>query len=223
MDWSQATIPIGKRQVILQPEPKSKFTIFPTDDPKAQILYQECDFGSYMILSDNGVIASAHQSQRANEIWGMEFDGSCLASGSGVGVVLIPPSGKPIPFSFKLQFMNTNNIAKYEALLLGLSQAKKLGIRLLRVKGDVELIVKQVKGLFSVKNERLRHYRNRVWDEIEGFDVFFIEAIHRERNSKVDSLVVSASLLVPHPEFTNDTYQVELIYRPSVPDNSTFW
>ncbi|XP_059074917.1 uncharacterized protein LOC131874961 [Cryptomeria japonica] len=198
MDWSQATIPIGKRQVLLQLEPKSKFTVFPTDDPKAKILYQECNFGNYMILSDNGVIAAAHQSQRANELWGMEFDGSCSTSGSGAGVVLIPPSGKPIPFSFKLQFMNTNNTAEYEALLLGLSKAKKLGIRLLQIKGDAELIVKQVKGLFSVKNERFWHYRNRVWDEIEGFDAFFIEAIPREQNSKADSLAVSASLLVPH-------------------------
>lgn len=95
--------------------------------------------------------------------------------------------------------MNTNNTADYEALLLGLSEAKKLGIRLLRIKRDAELIVKQIKGLFSVKNERLRHYRNRVWDEIEGFDAFFIEAIPREQNSKANSLAVSTSLLVPHP------------------------
>lgn len=35
MDWSQATIPIGKERVILQPKPKSKFTVFPSDDPRA--------------------------------------------------------------------------------------------------------------------------------------------------------------------------------------------
>lgn len=36
-------------------------------------------------------------------------------------------------------------------------------------------------------------------------------------------MAVSASLLIHHPEFTNDTYQVELIYRPSVLDNLEFW
>lgn len=85
------------------------------------------------------------------------------------------------------------------------------------------MIVKQVRGLFNVKNKKLKHYQNRVWDEIEDFDAFSIEAIPREQNSKADSLVVSASLLIPHPEFVDDTYRVELIYQPSVPDNSEFW
>ncbi|GLJ06993.1 hypothetical protein SUGI_0054950 [Cryptomeria japonica] len=153
----------------------------------------------------------------------MEFDGSCATSSSGAGVVLILPSGTHIPFSFKLEFKNTNNMAEYEALLLGLAEAKKLRVKLLRVKGDAELIVKQVRGLFNVKNKRLKHYRNRVWDEIKDFDAFSIEAIPREQNSKAYSLAISSSLLIPHLEFGDDTYRVELIYWPSVPDNSEFW
>lgn len=51
-----------------------------------------------------------------------------------------------------------------------------------------------------------------MWDEIEDFDAFSIEAIPKELNSKEDSLVVPASLLVPHPEFVEDIYRVELIY-----------
>lgn len=74
-----------------------------------------------------------------------------------------------------------------------------------------------------VKNERLRYYRNHVWDEIESFDAFSIEVVPREFNSKADSLAVSAALLVPHLDFTINTYRVELVYRPSVPDNSESW
>ncbi|XP_057853362.1 uncharacterized protein LOC131063527 [Cryptomeria japonica] len=179
MDWSRATIPIGKRQVTLQPQASSKFIVFPSDDPKAQILYHECEFGNYMILSDNEVAEKSSQLRAPNELWVMGFDGSCSMSGLGEGVVLIPPSGKHIPFSFKLEFKNTNNTSKYEALLLGLAEVKKLGVKLLQVKGDAELTVKQVRGLFNVKNERLSHYRNRVWDEIEGFDALSIEVIPR--------------------------------------------
>ncbi|XP_059076932.1 uncharacterized protein LOC131876149 [Cryptomeria japonica] len=142
MDCSQATIPIGKQQVILQPEPKSKFIIFPSDDPRAQILYHDCQFGSYMILSNSEVEEDSSQIEGKESLWLMEFDGSCVVSGSGVGVVLIPPSGNPIPFSFKLEFKNTNNVAEYEALLLGLNEAKRLGVKLLRAKGDAELIIK---------------------------------------------------------------------------------
>lgn len=60
----------------------------------------------------------------------------------GVGVVLIPPSSNPIPFSFKLEFKNTNNTAEHEALLLGLTEATRLGVKLLWAKGDAEPIVK---------------------------------------------------------------------------------
>ena len=66
----------------------------------------------------------------------------------------------------------------------------------------------------------MKHYKNRVWDEIEGFDVFAIETIPRELNDKADSLEVSASLLIPHLDFINKKYSVEIIHRPSVPDNN---
>jgi ribonuclease HI len=45
-----------------------------------------------------------------------------------------------------LDFKTTNNMAGYEALLFGLSTTLSLGIRQLLVKGDSQLIVKQVKG-----------------------------------------------------------------------------
>lgn len=108
----------------------------------------------------------------------MEFDGICAVSGFVARVVLIPSSSKHIPF--KLEFKNTNNTAEYETMLLGLAKLKNSRVKLLQVKGDVELIVRQVRGLFNVNNERSRHYRSRVWDEIEGFDAFSIKAILRE-------------------------------------------
>ena len=48
---------------------------------------------------------------------------------------------------------------------------------MLKTKGDVELVVKKVQNIFSMKNPRLRHYRNKVWDELEGFKDFSIEAM----------------------------------------------
>ena len=77
--------------------------------------------------------------------------------------------------------------------------------------------------MFSVKNQRLKHYRNRVWDEIEDFEAFSIEAIPKELNDKADSLAVSASLLIPHPNFINNKYSVKIIHRPSIPDNNNSW
>ncbi|KAH9328747.1 hypothetical protein KI387_000855, partial [Taxus chinensis] len=85
----------------------------------------------------------------------------CSSAGSGAGVLLISPEGCLYPFSFKLQFENTNNTAEYEALILGLQVAKERGVKNLLARGDAELIVKQVRSLFQVKNGRLKHYRNQ--------------------------------------------------------------
>lgn len=116
-------------------------------------MYHDCQFGNYTIFSDSEVEEDSSQIEGKESLWLMEFDGSCVASSFGVGVVLIPPSSNPILFSFKLEFKNTKNTAEYEALLLGLAEAKKLGVKLLWAKGDAELIVKQVRGLFSVKKK----------------------------------------------------------------------
>jgi ribonuclease HI len=151
------------------------------------------------------------------------INGSCASAGSGVGVVLISLGGEVEPMAFKLEFGNTKNTAEYEALLLGITSAKERGVKILKAWGDAELIVKQVKGQYSVKNHKLKNYRNRVLDEIESFEAFSIEEVPREMNSKADSLAVSASLLLPHPDFKDKKYQIEIVYRPVVPDNTESW
>jgi ribonuclease HI len=57
-----------------------------------------------------------------------------------------------------LDFKATNIMAEYEALLFGLSTALSLGVRQLLVKGDSQLIIKQVKGDFSCKDPQLAAY-----------------------------------------------------------------
>lgn len=78
----------------MHPETKAKYTVFPSDDPKAHILYQDCGFGNYMISTDPQGVDKAIDSGMSNELWSMEFYESCSSSGSRVGVVLIPPKVK---------------------------------------------------------------------------------------------------------------------------------
>lgn len=128
------------------------------------------------------------------KLWTMQFDGSCSTAGSGAGVVTSPPGGWLYPFAYRLHFECTNNMAEYEVLLLGLRNAKDMGIKHLRVEGDAELVVKQVKDQFKVKVDRLRNYGNRVWNAIDWFEAFDIKYIPCLENSRVDALAVSASL-----------------------------
>jgi ribonuclease HI len=65
-----------------------------------------------------------------------------------------------------LEFDCTNNIAKYEALMIGLDLCLDMKIKFLRVTWDFDLIVSQIKRKFVANNEKLRRYRNSVWDTI---------------------------------------------------------
>jgi ribonuclease HI len=60
-------------------------------------------------------------------------------------------------------------------------------IKCLKVIGDSDLVVSQVKQKFVAKNERLRKYRDSVWDTIELFDDFSINVVPREKNYVVDA------------------------------------
>jgi hypothetical protein len=74
-----------------------------------------------------------------------------------------------------------------------------------------------------VKHPRLRTYRNEVWDLIDNlFSAFNISYIPREENTMDASLAVSTShFRIPLPPKLR--YDVEVRYRPSVPDNIKHW
>jgi ribonuclease HI len=164
-------------------------------------------------------------------IWKMFFDGASSKEGVGVGVVFVSPAQETIYFPYKLEFETTNNVAEYEALVLGLRAAKDMGIEELSVFGDrrairfgdVELIFHQIKNLYQTKNPRLRSYRNEVWDLVDSFfSAFNISFIPREENTMVDYLVVSArNFIIPIPPKIK--YDVEVKYRLSIPDNVKYW
>ena len=88
-------------------------------------------------------------------------------------MLLISPTGKWVPLSFKVEYEATNNVAKYEALLLGLQTARNMGIQSLKVMGDSKLVVRQIRNQCQTKHPRVRPYRNEVWDMVENFLLAF--------------------------------------------------
>jgi ribonuclease HI len=142
---------------------------------------------------------------------------------AGAGVVFVSPSQETVSLSYKLEFETTNNVAEYEALVLGMKAAKKMGIKEIAIFGDAELIIQQVRNIYRAKHLWLKSYRNEVWDLIDNFfSAFNISFIPREDNVVADSLAVSASQFkVPQPSMAK--YDVEIKYRPSVLDNVKHW
>ena len=78
--------------------------------------------------------------------WTIVFDGASNARGNKIGVVIISPEGFQTPFTARLCFDCTNNMAEYEACILGLKAAIDLRIKFLSVYGDSALVISQVKG-----------------------------------------------------------------------------
>jgi ribonuclease HI len=115
--------------------------------------------------------------------WGMDFDGAHSNTGSGARMVLRSPDDVTTLFSYRLEFNCTNNVAEYKALILGINLAIDMNIKNLHVKGDFDQAVSQVNRKFTVKNPRLKQYRDVVWEAIKKFDNFSIEAIPREENT----------------------------------------
>ena len=91
----------------------------------------------------------------------MSFDGSLGKSGSGVGIwAYNAKHNRAQGHSYKINFHWTNNIAEYEALLLGLQLLKILWAKRIYVYVDSELVIKKIKGKYAAKHPRLRAYIN---------------------------------------------------------------
>ena len=86
----------------------------------------------------------------------------------------------------------TNNVAEYRALIAGLEKAVELGIDELEVVSDSELLVKQMRGEYKVKNEALRALHGEASELAEGLEKVAYTAVRRAHNELADSLVNEA-------------------------------
>jgi ribonuclease HI len=126
-------------------------------------------------------------------MWNMSFDEAVNKEGVGADVWISPPKVGTKLYSYKLAFDYTNNMAAYEALILGLRVLKELGAKRKTMLGDSELIINQVKGIYQSKHPRLRPYKNLVLDLLEKFSEYNLSVISRGKNQIVDSLATLAS------------------------------
>ena len=86
----------------------------------------------------------------------------------------------------------TNNQAEYQALLRVLEVAQDYGFDEIRLRGDSELIVKQVRGEWDTNDPDLREHRIDARELLMGFDEWSIEHVPREINARADELANEA-------------------------------
>jgi ribonuclease HI len=235
MDLTYATIPVfGGEHRRLYREAQLAYIVSDEANPTNHPIYAlDTDLGSSLlqVTDESETPLQIRKKLSLNQgmpppitsVWKMFFDGASSNIGAGAGVVFKSPSQETISLSYKLEFEVTNNVAEYEALVLGLRAAKEMGIREMAVFGDAELIVQQFKNVYQTKHPRLKNYRNEVWDLIDSFFLAFnISFIQREENDPADFQAFSTSLFEA-PALPADRSEVKIRYRPSVPDNVKHW
>ena len=120
----------------------------------------------------------------------IQFDGGSRGNPgpAAVGVVLRAEDGTFLVTLGRFIGRATNNVAEYRALITGLQKAKELGARKIRVLGDSELIVKQMRGEYRVKNAELKGLYDEAQFLYRQFDEASIEHNYREKNALADRL-----------------------------------
>lgn len=111
---------------------------------------------------------------------------------AGAGVWITNGEGKKMVEMARYLGHKTNNQAEYGALLLGLREAKRLRGESIHIFTDSELIERQVKGLYRVKDLSLKALHKKVIQNLREFSFFEIESIARAQNQEADYLANQA-------------------------------
>lgn len=111
---------------------------------------------------------------------------------AGAGACLMDEQGKIVESLTKYLGKTTNNIAEYEALLLGLNKAKKKKIKDIHIFSDSELLVRQIQGRYRVLNPNLKKKYDAVMNIVKTFHHFTISHIRRDKNKIADQLANQA-------------------------------
>src|SRR5580692_12280576 len=141
---------------------------------------------------------------------------------AGYGVVITDQSGRKIATLSEYLGHQTNNYAEYSGLLAALDYARAHEHKALKVVGDSELLVKQIRGEYKVKSPSLQELYQRAREVIRQLDWFSIQHTLREGNQEADRL---ANLAMDKgmgraaaPSLTNETPKRNQEYNGVVRD-----
>ncbi|KAG8492543.1 hypothetical protein CXB51_009741 [Gossypium anomalum] len=147
--------------------------------------------------------------------WKLSFDGASNAVGNGIRAVLISPNGDYYPFTCKFNFDCTNNMAEYEACIMGLRAAIERGIRTLEVYKDSALVIYQLRGEWETRDPKLINYQKVVLGLLEEFDDITFNYIPRNENQMADALATLASMIGVNKEEEMRSIQMSIFEAPA--------
>jgi len=111
---------------------------------------------------------------------------------AAIGVVVRDESGEVIADAAEPIGTATNNVAEYRALIRGIELAAEHGATELELRGDSELVVKQVRGEYRVKDVNLKPLHGEARSKLSSFSGWSFDHVRREHNAEADALVNQA-------------------------------
>ncbi|XP_062103347.1 uncharacterized protein LOC133814399 [Humulus lupulus] len=151
--------PAKIKEILEMPPPQFEINFVPQKVIKGQAL---ADFLAAHPIPDNMELREDLPDEEVFTVetssWKLFFDGAARNSGAGAEIVFVTPLRSLIPYSFHILAICTNNVAEYEALIIGLEIVLEMKIQSLEVFGDSFLVIKQMSGEFAVKHENLIPY-----------------------------------------------------------------
>lgn len=129
-----------------------------------------------------------------SDVWIVNTDGGARGNPGpgGAGMILRSPEGDVVAAGGAFLGSVTNNVAEYEALLWGMRAALALGAKQLQVRADSELVVKQLRGEYRVKNEGLKPLFVQAQGLRRAFESVEFVHVRREQNAEADALANEA-------------------------------
>jgi ribonuclease HI len=120
----------------------------------------------------------------------LQFDGGSRGNPGpeGIGVVVQAADGTPLVTLGRYIGRATNNVAEYRALITALERARELGAKRIQIRGDSELIIKQMRGEYRVKHPDMRVLYDQARELVRGFEDVKIEHNLRHKNALADKL-----------------------------------
>jgi ribonuclease HI len=111
---------------------------------------------------------------------------------AGYGVVIQDEGGRKVASLSQYLGHQTNNFAEYQGLIAALEYAIANGHKALKVVSDSELLVRQIKGIYKVKNQALKDLHGRAKQLIAQLEWFSIDHALRQHNREADRLANEA-------------------------------
>jgi ribonuclease HI len=138
------------------------------------------------------------QEEPPENVWTIHCDDAWCHAGADVAAIITSPTGIKHRYAARLSFALesdrcTNNIAEYEAVILGLRKLRALGVTTCIVKTDSKVVASQVEKEYSAKDPALMQYLTAVRSLERQFKGFTLQHVDRARNEEADALAKAAA------------------------------